>query len=271
MGHSVKDCQEFSMKLLIVFGLLPVFQANPLQYGTRQMTNTLISTLQAMSNDHRVTATFDKIFNNDNTCLNNIDEAIEGLRKSADLMAAAEGDLQTLVEKLSPMMTSNNNCPTSLDSLRGLSVVMHELSYDDTVAINKQARDMFHKAGNIVSVVATFLSQLQSHARNFGTICNPDKTSTMRAISAVGDMVGSLADLFSSLGNYKAGVEVRKGADFASKIANQIPRLNDLNIGFLDCSMKDFNEAAQTMDDIASLVEDIGLERLSNDLGFNFS
>merc|ERR1712142_1222618 len=291
MGHSVKDCQEFSMKLLIVFGLLPVFQANPLQYGTRQMTNTLISTLQAMSNDHRVTATFDKIFNNDNTCL----------RKSADLMAAAEGDLQTLnsvveglmsqegevaalkgtaqifrtlqplVEKLSPMMTSNNNCPTSLDSLRGLAVVMHELSYDDEVAINKQARDMFHKAGNIVSVVATFLSQLQSHARNFGTICNPDKTSTMRAISAVGDMVGSLADLFSSLGNYKAGVEVRKGADFASKIANQIPRLNDLNIGFLDCSMKDFNEAAQTMDDIASLVEDIGLERLSNDLGFNFS
>ena len=237
------------MKLLIVFGLLPVFQANPLQYGTKQMTNTLISTLQAMSNDHRVTSTFDKIFNNDNTCLNNIDEAIDGLRKSADLMAAAEGDLQTLnsvveglmsqegevaalkgtaqifrtlqplVEKLSPMMTSNNNCPTSLDSLRGLAVVMHELSYDDEVAINKQARDMFHKAGNIVSVVATFLSQLQSHARNFGTICNPDKTSTMRAISAVGDMVGSLADLFSSLGNYKAGVEVRKGADFASKIA----------------------------------------------------
>ena len=233
------------MKLLIVFGLLPVFQANPLQYGT----NALISTLEALSYDNRATAAFDKIFNNDNTCLNSLGEAIEVIKQSADLLAAAEGDLQALnavveaqmgqqgevealkgtaaifrtlqplVEKLSPAMTMSKDCPTSMDSLRGLSVVMHELSYDDTVATNQVARDMFHKSGNVVSIVASFLSQLKSQARNFGTLCNPDKTSTMRAVSAIGDMVGSLADLFSSVGNYKLGVEIRKGADFAQKIA----------------------------------------------------
>merc|ERR1712212_550064 len=182
--------------------------------------------------------------------------------------------LQPLVEKLSRSVTSSKVCSSSPDNtlayLRGLAVVLHEFSYDDTVAPNKQARDMFHKSGNMVSVVVSFLSQLQSQARNFGSVCNNDKSSVTKGVSAVGDMIGSLSDMCSSGGNYKAGVEVRKGADFTSKIAAQIPRLNALNIGFLDCSMKDFNEAAQTMEDIASLVEDIGLERLSNDLGFDF-
>jgi hypothetical protein len=292
------------MKFLIVFGLLPVLQGNPLQYGTRQMTNTVISTLEALAQEQSAATTFEKIFNKDNTCLNSIGEAIEALKQSSDLLAAAEGDLQALnsqveslmgkqgevealkgtaaifrtlqplVEKLSRSVTSSKVCSSSPDNtlayLRGLAVVLHEFSYDDTVAPNKQARDMFHKSGNMVSVVVSFLSQLQSQARNFGSVCNNDKSSVTKGVSAVGDMIGSLSDMFSSVGNYKAGVEVRKGADFTSKIAAQIPRLNALNIGFLDCSMKDFNEAAQTMEDIASLVEDIGLERLSNDLGFDF-
>ena len=236
------------MKLLIVFGLLPLLQAYQ-RFDTRQTTSTLISTLEALAYDNRATAAFDKMFNNDNSCLNNLGEAIEVIKQSADLFAAVEGDLealntvvegmmgqegevealkgtaaifralQPLVEKLGPSVNSMKDCSTSLDSLRGLSVVMHELSYDDTVAVNAIARDMFHRSGNIVSIVATFLSQLQSQARNFGSLCNPDKTSIMRAVSAIGDMVGSLADLFSSVGNYKAGVEIRKGADFAQNIA----------------------------------------------------
>merc|ERR1712142_564757 len=145
MGHSVKDCQEFSMKLLIVFGLLPVFQANPLQYGTRQMTNTLISTLQAMSNDHRVTATFDKIFNNDNTCLNNIDEAIEGLRKSADLMAAAEGDLQTLNSVVEGLMSQEGE----VEALKGTAQIFRTLQpLVEKLWDNLQPRQNLHHEGH---------------------------------------------------------------------------------------------------------------------------
>jgi len=293
------------MKLFIVFGLLPVFQANSLQYGTRKLTNTVISSLQALANDNTATTTFDKIFNNDNTCLKNIDEAIEALKQSSDLLVAAEGDLkalnnqvesmmsqqgevaalkgtaaifrtlQPLVEKLSPAVASSKVCSSSPDNtfayLRGLAVVLHEFSYDDNVAPNKEARDMFHKSGNMVSVVAAFLSQLQSHARNFGSVCNQDKASVMKGVSAVGDMIGSLADMFSSVGNYKAGVEIRKGADMANKIATQIPFFNDVNFGFVDCSVKDFNDAAQTLDDVASLVEEIGIGKLSKDLGINMA
>ena len=51
----------------------------------------------------------------------------------------------------------------------------------------------------------------------------------------------------------------------------QIPQINDMNIGFLDCKAKDFNSAADTMEDIAALVEEIGFDKLVNDLGINLS
>ena len=50
-----------------------------------------------------------------------------------------------------------------------------------------------------------------------------------------------------------------------------IPVMNDLNVGFVDCTMKDFNTAANTLDDLAALVDEIGIERLENDLGIDIS
>ena len=47
--------------------------------------------------------------------------------------------------------------------------------------------------------------------------------------------------------------------------------MNDILVGWVDCTVTDFNSAAQTMDDIAALVEEVGLEKLSKDLGFNMS
>ena len=50
-----------------------------------------------------------------------------------------------------------------------------------------------------------------------------------------------------------------------------MPFINDVNFGFADCSVKDFNDAAQTLDDVASLVEEVGISKLSNDLGINMA
>ena len=47
--------------------------------------------------------------------------------------------------------------------------------------------------------------------------------------------------------------------------------MNDILVGWVDCTVTDFISAAQTMDDIAALVEEVGLEKLSNDLGFNMA
>ena len=50
-----------------------------------------------------------------------------------------------------------------------------------------------------------------------------------------------------------------------------IPVMKDLDIGFVDCTVQDFDSAAKTLDDLAVLVDEIGIERLENDLGIDIS
>ena len=45
--------------------------------------------------------------------------------------------------------------------------------------------------------------------------------------------------------------------------------MNDLGVGFQDCSIKDLSSAARTMEDLADLVDEVGIERLGNDLGID--
>jgi len=294
------------MKLLIVLGFLPLFSASPFQgSGARQMMDNLISSLRLVADNPSAAVTIDKIFNNDNFCLKTMDEAIDALKDSADLVASAEGDLQRLnihvksmqkmrgetevvrgvatimrdlqplVEKLSPAIKQSKACSSSPDRtfayLRELSILMHEFSYDSEVAPNKETRDLFHKSGTIISALVTFLSQLQSQSKDFGNYCYPTKEAAVRGMSALAAMIGSLADMFSSVGNVKVGKEIRQGQLFTYKIMNMIPVMKDLDIGFVDCTVQDFDSAAKTLDDLAVLVDEIGIERLENDLGIDIS
>ena len=47
--------------------------------------------------------------------------------------------------------------------------------------------------------------------------------------------------------------------------------MEDLNIGFADCSNNDIETAASTLDDLAKIIEEIGMEKLLNDLGLDVS
>ena len=48
----------------------------------------------------------------------------------------------------------------------------------------------------------------------------------------------------------------------------QIQNLKDLNTG-IDCSVGDFNSAAATMDDLANIIQDVGINTLKNQLGLD--
>ena len=48
----------------------------------------------------------------------------------------------------------------------------------------------------------------------------------------------------------------------------QIQNMKDLNTG-LDCSAGDFKSAAATMDDLANIIQDVGIDNLKNQLGID--
>ena len=51
-------------------------------------------------------------------------------------------------------------------------------------------------------------------------------------------------------------------------LQTQIQNMKDLNTG-IDCSVRDFNSAAATMDDLADIIQDVGINNLKNQLGLD--
>ena len=51
----------------------------------------------------------------------------------------------------------------------------------------------------------------------------------------------------------------------------ELQSVRDLNIGYLDCSGSDLASAAGNLEEVAELIEEVGLERLRQVLGINTS
>jgi len=297
------------MKLLIVLGLIPLFSALPFSddigIQVRVMTDALSNTLIALSSEPSAFKTLDRIFNQNNTCLRDIGEALEAIQLTTRLVEDASSDfeslnnevnrlselsgeaevvnqvaailrsLEPLLEKLSPVIPAGQVCSTSTDNtlafLRSLAVTMHELSYDRDVSPNQDRRNVFHKSGDILFALSGFLESLKIQTAEFQNFCYPTKDSTTKGIRALGKIMNSMADLFSVLGNIRTGEQIREGSLVTDRILSQIPRLEDLNIGFADCTNNDIESAASTLEDLAKIIEEIGLEKLLNDLGLDAS
>ena len=98
--------------------------------------------------------------------------------------------------------------------------------------------------------------------------------------------MNDLADLYTSVGGDTAANEIRKQGDFTQKVVvslaiisqfyfflflfflqANINKLGDLNIVTLDCNTPGSSQlVANTMDDLAGIIEDVGMENLCKQL-----
>jgi len=272
----------------------------------RRQADSLISTLRDLARDPRASKALDRVFNNDAVCLKNMEEAIQAIQEGSRLMTAAERDLNTLISrvegmmkmtdevkvmrevaslfrlldplltKLSPNNPSSKICAASSEStsayINSLAVMMNEFSGDFQLVSSPQARGMFAETASILVATNGFLRNLKTQTKEFQNSCFADKESTVRGVRAMRNIIDSLADMAGTLGNLNAAEEIRKADTVTDEIVTMIQKINTgsfNNVG-LDCVTKDFNTAADTMDDIASLVQDIGLDNLKNQLGEDF-
>jgi len=258
----------------------------------------LASLLRELAQDPRTSQTINKVFNKDAVCLNNIEEAIEAVAEGSRLMNSVQGDLETLTSRvenlgrltgeaevvrevasifrvldsfITKMAPANPTlCSASSDStaayFNSLAVMMNEFSEDSQIDL--QSRGMFAETASVLSATSGFLRQLKTLTKEFPSLCFSDKESSTRGIRAMGKIISSLADLSATLGNLEAAEEIRKGNGITEKIVTQIQNMKDLNMGF-DCSAGDFKSAAATMDDLANIIQDVGIVNLKNQLGLD--
>jgi len=308
------------MKLLIVVGLFPLFSASPLfpapinkvnnfhETGlysnqdlglqARKEADTLISTLRGIAQDPSSPESqiIRDVFNRENICLNNIEEAVQAIKDGSRLVEASEGDLRTLssrlesltgltdeaevvrevasifraleplITKISPAETSSKTCSSTPEAyISSLSVIMQELSENSQV--QTQARETLSKSAPVLNSVTTFISQLRTKTKDFQNVCSTDKESSNRGISAMGEILGSLADMAARLGNTRVAEEISKRKGIPDQIFTQLTE-KDLDLG-LDCSATDLSGTAATLDDIANIIRDVGFDTLKSQLGID--
>jgi len=270
---------------------------------TRSLADSVKTTLRQLAADPNSAVIVNKIINDkDNVCINSLEEGIAAIEQATSLLEKGGGDIKALIAKVKtfvdvtePSMVLRESadilriveplvknispdnpviCQASPDqvfgSLRSLALIVDELSTSNQLILPYSGRAQLKESANTISAVTTFITQLRSTFSRLENTCTADKQYNLDSISAIGDLMVHLADLFGSLGSAQTGENIRKGKAFVAKITAELNKIDNLGLGDLECGTPgDFTVAATTLEEVATLIDEIGLENLQEQLGIN--
>ena len=178
--------------------------------------------------------------------------------------------LDVLIPKLTP---PTSVCKTTSEdvfaSMHSLGALVTELAENDDIYTNAHGRQSLKSSAQILSTVTNFLTK-ESHFK-FDHFCTKDKEHNKEFITAIGNMMTDLAGLYEALGQGDiAANELRRQERFTRKVVDNLDKLGGLNIVSLDCNTPGSSKlVADTLDDLAGLIDDIGMSNLCNQLGLD--
>jgi len=216
---------------------------------TRTQMDSLKNTIIFLTRKPEAAPLLEKVFAGRNTCINNIEEAIEAIETTTRMVENAGPELKMLVEyvqefskiqdismsevvrqsakiiglldALIPKLSlSSSSCkPSSAEdllSMRNLKSVLIDLSTKDDLYYTPQVRQTLTNSADILSKATTFLEK-ESHF-TFEHFCTEDMDHNKEFIGAVSNMMGDLAELYTELGGDIAAEGIKKQQDFAKKL-----------------------------------------------------
>lgn len=280
-------------------GLTKTISTSDVVGDTRSLARSLTSTLKGLAANPSSAARVNQIISdNYSPCLNSIEEGLASIESATKLVESIGPDVQALMEKfktfeklsepvdvvretgallrlLAPLSkktggSSSRPAGCEVGSLRSLAVLTSELA--DKPGISLGVRDNLRRTSAGLSSVTTYLAKLQLTSARLENFCTEDNKYNRQAIAAIGDLMDNLADLYGALGDAKTGERIRYGKVYTDKVTTELTKLDTLDLGASDCSQHgDISAAAQTLDDLATLIEDVGLENLQEQLGADFA
>ena len=216
---------------------------------TRSQMDSLKNTIIFLARKPEAAPILEKVFagRNNNTCITNIEEAIEALETTTKLVENAGAEINLLIEavqefpkfknmsnvvrqsakiiglldvlipKLSP--PSSTCIPSSTDdllSMRNLGSLLIDLSAKDDLYYTPQVRQILNNSAETLSKATTFLEK-ESHF-TFDHFCTNNIGPGKDFITAVSNLMGDLADLYNELEGDIAAKDIRKQQDFTQKL-----------------------------------------------------
>merc|ERR1712115_193667 len=110
----------------------------------------------------------------------------------------------------------------------------------------------------------------------FKTVCENDITkyndetnNQIGIYDSTVDIMDTLAKLFEAMGFEDKSAEIKRQSGFIKKFGDAYAGLDGLDLD-LECSLVgDYGALARTLDDLAVIIESVGVEELSKELGIN--
>jgi len=268
---------------------------------TRAQAELLKEHLLSIANNPDNTEIINRVFAEKNTaCIDSIEDAIEAIEEGVKLVQNAGADLKQLVKAVkifNDTVTPVVAVKESATIIRLLDVLIPKItpaaqffcedadqfaSFSSLVALidelasKEDLHFSLHKKQNLKSSVKTashvinFLIQLKTSFSKFDSLCSMDKDYNTAVIETIVTLMADLADLYTNLGGLDAAAQIIQNGSFIKQAIGNIEKLRDLDLISLDCSTHWTLEwIAVTMDDLAQLMEDVGMENLCKELNLD--
>merc|ERR1712123_88208 len=277
---------------------LPSTTSSNIATVTRQQTEALKLTLNQVSMNPTASRYINQLFTS-GTCIKTLGDAIAAIETGTTLIENAEPELtklssslnsitetsdvaaasrvsadillqmEALIPKLTPRYsTCGSTSEVTFEALNTVGQVLADISADSSIFLSQVTRQKLARSKTIVDSVTLFMKQLKSTFSDLNLFCTSDTDYNLRALSSMANMLDQLAELFTSLGAGEKANSIRENSIFTQKIAAAIDN-SDLNqFVNLDCNKPgDFTSIAQSLEDIADLIDEVGIETLKKQIG----
>jgi len=281
------------------------FPTNDVVTETQTQAANLIKILTKFSADQRVVDFVATNYGN-SSCVNNLQEAITATQFASDLItrsgpqlsalintfnqlkiqkdpvvlirgaATMLQQLDVLIPKLakSPLSTQCRNSPeATLSGMKDLARIIDGLGKRNPYKFPALTTQKLQQSAIIVDASTDFVASIRNIFKNNDQFCSSDSQYNSKAVDALEELFNEVEKLVKALGsNFDISAIKQRNKSFARSLVENVNKLQEIGIGFVDCNTAgSYNGTADTLLEVADVVQEIGLENLERQLGVKFN
>jgi len=192
-------------------------------------------------------------------------DIVEIIKASSKMVRTLDGLVPALAAGASNLCISSPG--DSVKSFKDLSQTLANIANNRNPNVPTRSRQLLEISAEIMDQAADFLDTLNKSLAKFQTRCQSERNNQAVIYDSTREILDSLANLFKTIGFEEKAKGIKKQSEFLKKIGDSFAGLDDLSLN-LECSLVgDYAALALTLDDLAVIVESIGIETLSKELG----
>merc|ERR1712106_307718 len=188
------------------------------------------------------------------------------LRKSADLLV----QIENLFPKLQPitfLMQCKSSVEEGLYSMRELILILYRMSETESNIFSEAIKDKMLKSAHIMEVFTNLMDHFQENLSQRDCLTN--KNFMGFGVDLAVKTLKDVAEVVGNLGYFPQSKQIRQHAAFTKSSLKIMETMEDFRLPD-DCSSGALTRGAIELNDLADIVDNVGLESLAMELGIVF-